>query len=197
MRLSIIILAGGSARRFNANKLLAKLPDGQPMLRRVFEQCKPLCENITVVTGAYHDAIARCMGPDVDIVFNELWQEGIAGSIRTGVEHVQAEHSSTSHILIMLADLPLITTQSLSVLVEVAALKPDMMIASYWDNRCTAPAVFPRQYWNQLVNLRGDSGAGKLLSQGMYTQPVHTYAVPHPEAAYDIDTVSALKSIKL
>lgn len=167
------------------------------MLSRVVEQCKPVCDNVSIVTGAYHDAIAQYTGPDLDIVFNEMWQDGMAASIRTGVEHVQAEHSGTSHILIMLADLPLVTTQSLSVLVEVAALKPDMMIASYWDDRCTAPAVFPRQYWNQLVDLCGDSGAGKLLSAGMYTEPVHTYAVPHPEAAYDIDTVSALKSITL
>lgn len=195
MRLSIVILAGGSASRFRGNKLLAHVPDSQPMLRRVYEQCKPLSQHITIVTGAYHNAVSELMDDDADLVFNERWQEGMASSIQTGVAHVQARHGGASHILMMLADLPLVTTQSLSVLAEVAALKPDMMVASYWDNRCTAPAIFPRRYWHQLQGLSGDSGAGRLLNSGMYAGPQETIAVPHPEAAFDIDTAGALKKL--
>lgn len=195
IQLSTLILAAGRSHRFNGNKLLTRLPDGQLMVLRIIAQCAAVTENIMVVTGAHHKQLSRHLPDNVNIIYNPDWHEGMSGSIATGVQQIHQCYPTTTHILIMLGDLPAVTAPSLEVLKEVAELEPEKMVASYWDGKCTAPAIFPGQYWPHLRQLQGDNGAGRLLNNGLYQQPPQTFPVPHPEAALDIDTTEALKKL--
>ncbi|QJR79394.1 nucleotidyltransferase family protein [Alteromonas pelagimontana] len=196
IRLRIILLAGGSSRRYNGNKLFSNHPGGEPLLQYTVKQYAPLCETpIVLVSGAYHQQISADFSHyDIcHLVYNPGWQEGIASSIRNGIQYLQREGSHFSHVLIGLSDLPKVTTASLQHLTIAAQEHPQRIIASRWGGRLSAPAIFPVEYLPQLMMLSGDKGAGKLLNNPENAS--FCKGVEHPEAACDIDRTRDWDSI--
>lgn len=193
--LGIAILAAGCSQRYGGNKMLAPLPGGQTLLGHCIEQCTPLSRlPIIVVSGAYHNALSQQpFAASVNLVQNTHWQQGMATSIHQAVQCVNRQPADITHLLVTLGDLPLVTTQSLNSLWEVAQSEPQTIIASFWEGRATAPAIFPRCFWPLLTQLSGDSGAGVLLRDAMAQSPPACIPVPHAEAALDIDTPQTYK----
>ena len=191
--LGVAILAAGQARRFGSNKLLCQLPGGQTLIARTVQQCMPLSPiPLLIVSGAYHeDLVSQPFSNEIMLTYNAQWQDGMSSSIHRAVEHFEQD-DSVSHLLIMLADLPLITTASMVALHHAAASSPDAVIASGWEGNATAPAIFPRHYWPQLKALSGDKGAGKLIRDILASEPQKCQVVRHPQAAYDLDTPDTL-----
>lgn len=194
--LSIVILAGGAARRYGKNKLSVRLPNGQSLLERAVSECLQLGDlPVYVVSGAYHHDLSENIGRKIIEVENPAWESGISTSIRAGLHAVEQQQPACTHLLICLADLPKVSYVGLQQLIEVGRIKPEMQVASYWAEHCSAPALFPRKFWPSLHQLTGDRGAGRLLQAGLFQEPATTFPVPHIEAAWDIDTPDALKEL--
>lgn len=192
VRLATVILAAGEASRYGDNKLLARHPGGSSLLSHVLSQYQPLSPlPITLVTGRYHDEIVKAMETSqaVRIICNEQWQQGMGGSIATGVRAVLAEAEEDpaslypTHILIGLGDMPQVTPESLGELIDKAVLFPNARIASEVDGYRMSPAIFPLADSDALSGLHGQKGAAKLLNAAV----PECIAVPHPQAAVDID----------
>ena len=188
--LGVAILAAGRSQRFGRNKMLLPLTDGQTLLGHCIEQCTPLSKSpVMVISGAYHNELSQHkFANPIQLVHNPNWAQGMATSIHEAVEHIQTLSADVTHLLITLGDLPLVTTTSLNSLWEVAKTEPETIIASLWEGRATAPAIFPRCFWPLLTQLSGDKGAGILLQDAMAQSPPACIPVPHAEAGVDIDT---------
>lgn len=188
--LHVIVLAAGAATRFGAPKQLALL-GGKPLLHHAIERSLEVAGASTLLVlgcGAREAASALPSGA-FNTVINAQWQEGIASSIRAGVTQLPGDCAGA---LLLLADQPCITRESLLRLVVAWRSRPHYIVASRYRDTTGSPCIFPSWCFGNLRSLRGDQGARLLL----HRYPERLIAIAHPEAATDIDTVDELAALQ-
>jgi molybdenum cofactor cytidylyltransferase len=152
-----LILAAGEGVRFGEEpKLLADL-EGRPVLEHaVRSQCAvDGLERVVVVLGSNAAGIMAevdflCAEP----VICEDWREGIAASLRCGVEVLDG----AEHVIVTLGDQPLVTPEVIARFLDA----PAGTRATY-DGRPGHPVVLGPGQLSAIAELRGDSGARELL----------------------------------
>jgi len=197
-RLKVILLAAGKSERFKAIKLLAKVKNQahsnsliQHVLQQITESLSELAidkNNLHIATGKYHKQIAEVIGEQFTITYCSQANLGMGHTIAQSVERIVNIDDTTSHIMITLADQVALTADDYTQLIEQYLLTPEKLICVKSGCEIMPPAIFPRRYFNQLMNLTGDKGAKMLLNKNKkYLQEVFL-----PNAAIDIDTQQAL-----
>jgi molybdenum cofactor cytidylyltransferase len=202
MQVNIILLAAGKGQRFQTSspnkigceaiKQLVKLNE-KPLILHSIEHLQPLLKHVEMNTlyvslGANKNAIQAVLPQDVSIIACQEWSQGMGHTL---AESVQAIKSHSSHVLIALADQPLISKEHYQALLEASKKHPTKIIATQCDGQFMAPAIFPEKYFSQLIKLQGDKGAGKLLKH--YAAQVHF--IPCAAATFDVDTLANLEQI--
>jgi molybdenum cofactor cytidylyltransferase len=155
-----VVLAAGAGRRFGGSKLTAEL-DGRPLLNHAIEAmlAVPAIERVAVVLGAQaDDVVARADLAGVETVACGGWEEGIAASLRAGVEHL----ADAEAVVITLGDQPFITPQVIAAIVEHIDARPLAARATY-AGRPGHPVLIKRALFDDVRSLRGDAGARDLL----------------------------------
>ncbi len=175
-----IVLAAGGSRRMGRPKQL--LPFGGGTLLR--HACRTVLDTpfrpVVVVLGAEAERCREEIGHlPVQVVVNPHWDDGMAGSLRAGIEALEGD-ASVEAALVVLADQPRVTADDL---VRLAALATaDVPAAAGYGEVVGVPAVFPRRLFGELKALEGDTGARKVLAR-------HAPALlPLPGAGLDLDT---------
>ena len=176
-----IILAAGSSSRMNSPKQLLKWRD-RPLLEHTIQNTRSILnERIIVVLGANAQLIQSAINLDaVTTLINPDWQEGMASSIRVGIQALPASAAAT---LILLSDQPLITAAHIQNLLDGRQKAPTRIIASQYHQSVGVPALFPAEFFEHLSSLRGDRGAKSLLIKFEKS----LLKIPLPEAELDID----------
>lgn len=161
-KIAVLILAAGASTRMGSPKQL--LPWGNTtLLGNAIRQFKNLHVHCFVVLGANNKEISnRLSGLDVSVIINKNWEDGIGRSISYGLKEILSK-DSFSHILIALGDQPLIGSQQIQVLIDQSELYANKIIANQYSSGFGVPAIFPNQYFEELIKLTGDAGAKKLL----------------------------------
>lgn len=166
IQVAALIAAAGSSSRLGQPKQLLMI-DGEPMLQRAIGFAREAgASPVFVVLGAHREAIEG--GVDfaaVKIVANEAWEEGIASSIRAGMEAVASEAPEASGVLLMICDQPRATAEHLRRMIRVFSQSSDSAVASVYAGGRGTPAIFPRTAFADLSALRGDKGARGLLTK--------------------------------
>ena len=193
-QIGIIILAAGNSSRLGQPKQLLKYK-GKTLLAHAIEtaQASRSTGQIFVVTGALHDELFReCNSVSVSIVHNVNWQQGMSTSIQTGLRALVRTNPDISGALIMLCDQPLVTIAHLDNLLDIAAHHNNQgIVATSYNHTVGAPAVFSRELFEQLYQLKGDKGARHLFDDP--EQRITT--VPFKPAAVDVDTMEDYKNL--
>ena len=184
-----IILAAGQAKRFGRAKLLAEL-HGVPLLHHALNAARDVCgHNTWLVTGHSAEKIEdTARGLAGHLVHNPEYAKGIGSSIACGAT---ACSERADAIVIMLADQPLVSRSHLASLVSTWTGDADAIIATEFAGVLGPPVLFGRDYFAELCELRGDSGARQILE-------THTDAVTSVRfapAAVDIDTPEDLERL--
>ncbi len=180
----LIILAAGESSRMGKPKQL--LPyKGKTLLRHaVDEALASECKTIVVVFGAYADNLQNEIKAEaVTIVNNPLWQEGMASSIRAGIETLQPDTDIHSAI-IMLCDQPFVDAALINQLIHQKNNTQKSIIACAYNDTYGVPILFSRDYFPSLLTLTGKEGAKKILVNFEYDMAL----VPFKKGATDIDT---------
>lgn len=179
-----LILAAGGSRRMGRTKQLLRW-QGRTLLERAMDcACRVLPGRVIVVLGADAELIREAIELDlVETIQNPGWQEGLASSIRRGMQTLPA---SSAAVLIMLCDQPLINDAHLIAILDAWRSEPERIVASQYHLSCGVPALFPAAYFDRLQTLNGNKGAKPLLVE--FDQNV--LKIPFPEAELDIDTPS-------
>lgn len=180
MGVSAIILAAGRSARLGQPKQLVEI-NGEPLLRRTVRTVlTSQCARVVVVTGFQNAEIASVVDDlPVEIVHNSQWSEGIASSIRAGIEAARSDEAA----IITPCDLPLLTATHLDEIIGHFKNGRDL-IASRWDEVCGPPALFAPRFYAELQNLKGDAGARVLLQK----HAVFLQSVAFPQGHFDLDT---------
>lgn len=163
------------------------------------------CKSVILVLGAYANEVRQEIGKfEISITENPNWQEGMSTSVKMGLGTLLSANPNIQGALFMLADQPLLTSAHLTKLIneffqqQAARSKPQetSIIASFYNDRPSVPALFDRKWFEQLMQLKGDQGARALLQK--YSSEI--LAIPFPEGAFDLDTPDdyerLMKSIK-
>jgi molybdenum cofactor cytidylyltransferase len=181
-RLYAIVLAAGASTRFGSPKQLVRI-DGRPLLHTMVTRAAEVTGNaLIVVLGAGAAKLAPLLKHSPgSVVVNRYWREGLASSIRAGVERLPA---TCAGALLVLADQPAITADDLKRLAGTWRRRPQCIVAALYAGATGAPAIFPRSSFAELAALRGDSGAQSILRRSAD----RVVRVPMPSAELDLDT---------
>lgn len=163
---AIVLLAAGRSRRTLAgggHKLLA-LFDDVPLVRR--SACiatRSQASSTIVVTGDRKVEIEMALEElDIGLAHNPDYSFGMAGSLITGISAAQARQFDG--VLVMLADMPAITSHHLDVLISCFQQEGGKVIVrATSDGRPGNPVVLPACLFESIRLLRGDVGARKII----------------------------------
>lgn len=181
---NIIILAAGGSSRLGEAKQLLEYDSVGLLQHAVNEAAATNAKAVVVVLGSQSENIAKQIkSKKLVIVQNPEWEEGLASSIRSGINALEADYSADGAIL-MVCDQPHVTTALLDKLLEEQLFSRKPIVASEYRNTVGTPALFHHSFYPALQNLQGDAGAKKILLQ--HASEVHRLSFP--EGAIDIDT---------
>ena len=181
MSLPTVVLAAGASTRLGEPKQLVMLGDETLLERTVRVAREAGCSPVVVVVGAdYAQVLGNNVLGDAVTVINDQWKEGMASSIRLGVRTLGIVAKDAEGVLLMTCDQPAVTAKHLLRLTLKAEVK-----ASRYAGRSGVPAFFPKKYFDQLMKLKGDSGARELLAEARYEELEN--------GELDVDTVADLE----
>ena len=128
--LHAIVLAAGASSRFGSPKQLVRF-ERQPLVSRVLSSASEVAgAAVSIVLGAHAAEVAATIpSGSASIIVNREWPEGIASSIRAAVARLPG---ACQGALILLADQPLISSESLNRLVATWRRRPRSIVASHY-----------------------------------------------------------------
>ncbi|WP_461453102.1 nucleotidyltransferase family protein [Mucilaginibacter sp.] len=187
---ALIILAAGESSRMGQPKQNL-IFNGLTLLQLAVETgIKSACEPIVVVLGANADNISS--PANVKTIYNKHWKEGMASSIRSGINEIMKDEM-VDKTIILLCDQPFADEKLLSNLVSKQAETNKLIIASEYNGIAGVPALFERAIFNDLLKLQGHEGAKKIIQKN--TQFVDY--IPFEKGSIDIDTPEDYERLKL
>lgn len=182
---AVLVLAAGGSRRLGRPKQLVDVR-GRPLLERVIEEVRAWpVERVAVVIGAYEDDVLSGVDfGDALVVVNPEWEEGIASSLRVGLDAVGRD-AHTERVFIALGDQPGIPEQVPAGLVEEMDRSGKPAAVPKYRYQRGNPVLVSRFLWPRLMSLEGDAGAARLLQA--HPEWVQEVRFDHP-VPRDVDT---------
>jgi len=194
-----ILLAAGQSKRFGRGNKLRKEINGKTLIQHaVLCILQSNINKLIVVVPPESESLKM----DFDqqqlsktlFVSNTNYQSGLASSIKAGVEH--CEHSDL--ILIGLADMPHVKTDTVNVLLNAANNKikqeefvPEIFVPTYLAKQGN-PVLFKSSMKPYLMDLSGDKGARVLIESLKHqnNKSVEFVSVDDPGIHHDYDLQS-------
>lgn len=182
---STIILAAGQSTRLGSPKQLL-FYKGKNLLQHAIDTAKQASvRSIIVVLGSDFELLVNEIDTTgLHIVKNEDWQTGMASSICCGINSLKDMALLPDAAIFMVCDQPFVTASLLDDLLEVQKATNQPIVASEYEDTIGIPALFHKSFFPQLLGLRGDAGAKKVMQQ----YPDSLATIPFPLGTIDIDT---------
>lgn len=183
-RTAILILAAGKSSRMGKPKQLLKLGSETLIEHAIKQALQSNATTVVCILGAYAEEIKSIIShhSKCEFVVNEDWESGLSSSLKCGIHWAQ-EHNYEAAVA-MLADQPLIDSDFINEILQLANQHPESLIAANYGEKRGVPALFPKPYFNQLLKLKGDTGAGVLLNN----PDEHVITVEAKNRLIDLDT---------
>ncbi len=187
----IIVLAAGASVRMGRPKQLLHISGASLIRRAVQAAIDSEGHPVVVVLGANAELIRPELdGLEVHVTVNSEWSAGMSASIRCGLERLLTLAPEIEGVVLMLADQPEITGSSLRKL--MLEQKHSALVAARYNDVLGTPALFSRDYFDELLQLEGQSGARSLIER----HRDHVRMVDLPEATRDLDTPEDLAAFR-
>jgi len=122
---------------------------------------------------------------DLEVVENKKWNEGMSTSLRCGLEASIKLIKDVDGIIFMVSDQPFVSTLLLDDLLKTQREKGLPIIASDYGGVLGTPVLFHKIFFEELMNLQGDTGAKKLIEDHKSL----IASVSFPKGNIDIDTM--------
>ena len=183
---AVVVLAAGAGSRYRGtrHKLSEKLGGDTVLVRTLRNAIASEMSVVLVISVALVAEAKGLVAPEdmvvVDSRTQALW--GMGDSIAAGV----SIHASATGWLVLPADMPLVRPSSLRAV--AAALDQQPIAFAQHRGRRGHPVGFGAELFSELVMLKGDEGARRLLAR----YPSAAVELDDPGVLFDIDTVDDL-----
>ncbi len=139
---------------------------------------------VIVVLGHEAEALKPIMEQRrVTTVVNPSYEAGQSSSLKTGLRALTEE---TDAVLFLLGDQPLITPETIDLIIAAFNDSPSPIVMPTFEGRRGNPVLFSRETFPRMEALSGDSGARSLFQE--YAQEMRSVAVHTPTILFDLDT---------
>ena len=191
-----IILAAGESTRFGRPKQLLRLNDRCLIEWVLAAALHSKLSRIVLVLGYAHQEILQTLveklqHSKLSIEINSEFKKGQSHSLRAGLSKVKDDFSA---VMFLLGDQPMLNAATINILLErFWTDDKDICVPIYRGKRKT-PAIFSRQFYNQLMDIQGDTGARQLIDGN--PDRVLAVEVDNPICFFDIDTEQDFENLK-
>lgn len=192
MKTGIMILAAGNSSRLGKPKQLLVF-EGTTLLEKTITAAEqtPFAP-IVMVLGAYaNEILASIKELNINYIINENWQDGMSASIKAGLKKMINLEPETESVIIAVADQPFVTADIFNLLYEQHLKTGKNIIASSYAETIGTPALFNRQYFDELNLLDGGSGAKHLMTKHINDVATIQFTLGN----IDIDTETDYKNL--
>jgi molybdenum cofactor cytidylyltransferase len=176
-----LLLAAGSATRFGSDKLSHPLPHGVPIAVQAARHLHSEIARIFAVVKPGDEALAKALSECCEIVVCEKAAEGMGASLACAARAA----GKADGYLVALADMPFVRASSIAA-VRDALASGAPLTAPYWRTRRGHPVGISGVFFEQLLALKGDEGAKRLLLENQ--NRLVKIPVGDPGVIRDIDT---------
>jgi len=177
-----LLLAAGSATRFGSDKLRHELPHGVAIAVQAARHLKLELPNVIAVVRPGSDELAQALkGEGCDVVICANAADGMGASLACAAGAAQAADG----YLIALADMPFVRRTTIAAVRDALAAGAPL-VAPYFRARRGHPVALSRKFLKQLLALKGDEGAKKLVAEN--ERVLVKIPVGDPGVIRDIDT---------
>ena len=163
-----LLLAAGRGSRFGGDKLDVDF-GGKPLGLHAAELLATAVgdgERVAVAVPGLTPVRARLDRLDFRVIENGAPELGMAHSIRLAMATIFS--GDARGVLIMLGDMPCVTSQHLTALIQTFATNgQNAIVASEAGTVRSPPVIVPRRYWAHLIVAQGDAGARGLLARAI------------------------------
>ena len=188
-KIGCVVMAAGGATRFGKNKLLSPL-DGVTLAQRAIDAV-PMdkLQSAVVVTG-YPEIAALAQNRGLAVVVNDRPEDGASRTVRLGVEALE---DGCDAILFLVSDQPLLQRQTVAELIDFYHAHPGHIVAAAHNGVRGNPCLFPRDYFDALKALTGDTGGSAVIRRHEESLLLMEVSAPQLE---DVDTPEALQRLQ-
>lgn len=182
-----LVLAAGGSRRLGQPKQLIRM-NGESLLRRTARLAIVAgCDPVLVVLGADAELMRlEAAGLGVECIVNEEWEQGMASSLRCGVEKLRG--CDIDSLMVLVCDQPRLSQAILGSLIAAHhRTRPDITASTYGGVK-GVPAIFDRKVFPTLAALKGDEGARKVIANPKWVVSTIEFA----DGEFDVDLPSDL-----
>lgn len=186
-----ILLAAGRGSRFDPtgrqNKLLQPLASGDTVVTAAAKNLLAVLPNVIAVVRPGAESVkSQLQALGCDVITCPEADDGMAASLVCGLSHAR----NSAGWVIALADMPYVQPTTIQALVEALANGAQIAAPLYRGQRGN-PVAFGSSHLQDLLRLRGDEGARRLLK----SFPVAEVVTDDPGIVRDIDSLQDLSAI--
>jgi len=189
----VVILAAGSSSRLGRPKQLLPYKEKKLLQHSIDVALDAAVRTVVVVLGANFSIIKKEINVhSASIVINDNWQEGMASSIRCGVNALMEINPVIDAAIFMVCDQPHVSAALLQNLLTKQKETQLPIVASMYANAVGIPALFHESLFNELLQLKGDVGAKKMMNKF----PDLVATIPFPQGETDMDTIEDFQALQ-
>ena len=181
----VVILAAGASTRLGKAKQLLKYK-GKSLLQHAIDAAiNSTAHPVVVVLGANADRVLKDIDKSkTNVVVNTEWEEGMASSLRNGLNELLFIEPSTDAVIFMVCDQPHVSADVLNALVKSQQETGKLIVTCSYGEAMGPPALFSKSLFHELMQLKGDAGARKVIE--LHYTDVAT--ISFEKGKIDIDT---------
>ena len=184
---NIIILAAGASTRMGQPKQLLKYNDANLVQHAIEEALASGAQKVFVILGSGADKISEAINKrQANILYNKNWGEGMASSIREGLQQSLLVTANTDAIILMVCDQPYVNAVLLKNIVNQHIESGKPIVASQYKDTLGTPVLFHKSFFPELLKLKGDTGAKMIIMDNKE----QVQAIKFPLGDIDIDNMA-------
>jgi molybdenum cofactor cytidylyltransferase len=190
---AVVLAAGRSRRMAPHNKLLVADRTGKTMIARVVDNV--LSSNarpVLVVTGHQAEQVQHALGGrPVRYVHAPDYAEGLSASLKAGIAAVSEDCAAA---VVCLGDMPLVTGRMIDRL--LSHYDPEegrKIVLPTFRGKQGNPMLWDRQFFQEILQISGDSGARFLLGKPL--EAVTEVEMADDAVLRDFDTTDSLNTL--
>lgn len=177
-----LLLAAGAATRFGSDKLRHALPHGVSIAVQAARPLKAELSRVVAVVRPGSDELAEALTKEsCEVVVCENAAEGMGASLACAARAA----GEADGYLIALGDMPFLRRTSIAAIRDALAGGAPL-VAPYFRARRGHPVGIAGRFYKDLLSLRGDEGAKRLLAA--HEGELVKIPVGDPGVIRDIDT---------